>query len=128
MPKWNEYKAEAKARGALAFELYAVQSTPAGDMSSVKDNLAAHLAYQADQEKKGNLFLAGPLSDESGEEMIGAGLIIYKATTLEQARELADADPMHQSGARNYTLRRWLINEGNLSLSIGLSRQEVAIG
>lgn len=127
MPKWNDYKSEAKSRGALAFELYAVQSFPAGDPAKVKEHLPSHLAYQAEQESAGTLFLAGPISDETGEEMIGAGLIIYKAASLEAARELAEADPMHAAGARTYTLRRWLINEGSLSFSLGLSHQSVRL-
>ena len=125
MPKWNDYKAEAKSRGALAYELYAVQSFPSGDPKVVKENLPDHLAYQAMQEAAGKLFLAGPISDESGEEMIGAGLIIYKAGSMEEARQLAEGDPMHIAGARSFTLRRWLINEGSFTMSVGLSKQRV---
>lgn len=123
MPAWNDYKAEAKERGALAFELYAVTSTPAGDPAAVKANLPAHLAYQGEQEAKGALFLAGPMSDETGDLMEGVGLIIYRAASLEDARNLAQNDPMHKSGARSFTLRRWLVNEGSLSLSVKLSAQ-----
>jgi uncharacterized protein YciI len=123
MPAWNDYKAEATARGSLAFELYAVTSTPAGDPAAVKANLPAHLAYQGDQEAAGRLFLAGPLSDETGDLMEGMGLIIYRAASLEEARKIAEADPMHQSGARSFTLRRWMVNEGGLTLSVRLSGQ-----
>jgi len=123
MPAWNDYKAEAAARGALAFELYAVQSVPAGDPAAIKANLPDHLAYQAEQEKRGALFLAGPLSDETGDQMEGMGQIIYRAASLEEAREIAENDPMHKSGARTFTLRRWLINEGALTLSVSLAGQ-----
>lgn len=128
MPAWDDYKAEAKSRGALAHELYAVVSTPAGDPAQVKANLPAHLAYQAEQEALGRLFLAGPVSDESGALMEGMGLIIYQAESLEAARALAEADPMHASGARSFVLRRWLINEGRLTLSVRLSGQSVTLG
>ncbi|MEL7105008.1 MAG: YciI family protein [Pseudomonadota bacterium] len=127
MPKWDEYKAEAKSRGALAHELYAVLSTPAGDPGLVKATLPAHLAYQAEQEAAGRLFLAGPVSDETGDEMQGMGLIIYHAASLDAARALADGDPMHQAGARTYVLRRWMINEGSLNMSVKLSAQSVAL-
>lgn len=128
MPKWDEYKAEAKSRGALAHELYMVLSTPAGDPASIKQTLPAHLTYQAEQEAAGALFLAGPVSDETGNEMQGIGLIIYNAASLEAARGLADADPMHKTGARTYVLRRWMINEGALNMSVRLSAQSVALG
>jgi len=127
MPAWNEYKALAKSRGALAHELYMVVSTPAGDPDKVKDTLPAHLAYQAEQEAKGALFLAGPLSDESGDQMEGMGLIIYRAESLDAARTLAENDPMHQTGARSFVLRRWMINEGSLSLNVQLSAQTVSL-
>jgi uncharacterized protein YciI len=128
MPAWEDYKAEATARGALAHELYAVVSTPASDPAAVKANLPAHLAYQAEQEATGALFLAGPVSDESGTQMEGMGLIIYRAASLDAARRIAEADPMHKSGARAFVLRRWLVNEGALSLSVSLSGQSVTLG
>ena len=123
MVAWADYKAEAKSRGALALELYAAMSTPAMTPDAVKAALPDHLAYQAQLERAGALAFAGPMSDETGEQMQGQGLIIYRAETLEAARALADGDPMHTSGARTYVLRRWMINEGSLTLSVGLSTQ-----
>ena len=128
MVAWADYKAEAKGRGALALELYVAQSTPAKAPEDVKANLPDHLAYQADLERQGQLAFAGPMSDESGDHMQGMGLIIYRADSLEQARALAEADPMHKSGARAFVLRRWMINEGSLSFSGGLSTGGVKFG
>jgi hypothetical protein len=28
---------------------------------------------------------------------------------------------MHKTGARSFTLRKWLVNEGSLTVSVGLS-------
>lgn len=127
MPKWEEYKAQAKDRGALALELYVVESAPAGSPEAVKDTLPAHLDYQRELEAAGKLALAGPMSDASGDMMEGTGLIIYRAETLEEARMLAEEDPMHAAGARSFTLRRWLVNEGSLQLSVGLSTKTVVL-
>ena len=121
MVAWNDYKAQAKARGALALELYVAHSTPAKAPEDVKASLPDHLAYQAGLERAGKLAFAGPMSDETGDHMEGVGLIIYRAASLEEARALADADPMHLSGARSYVMRRWMINEGSLTLQVGLS-------
>ncbi len=121
MVAWADYKADAKARGALALELYAAVSTPAKEPADVKANLPDHLAYQAQLERAGALAFAGPMSDETGDHMQGMGLIIYRAESLEAARNLAENDPMHKSGARAFTLRRWMINEGSMTLSVGLS-------
>ena len=121
MVAWNEYKTMARERGALALELFVVETTPAGPPDQVKAALADHLAYQKQLEERGVLVLAGPTSDPSGDNMIGAGLVIYRAATMEEAKVLADYDPMHLAGARTYNLRKWLVNEGSLSLNVGLS-------
>jgi len=123
MPSWKEYKETARSRGALALELFAVFSTPNGDPALMKATLPDHLDYQKEREAKGDLVLAGPLSDETGEQMQGAGLIIYRAQSFEDARSFAEADPMHKTGARSFTLRRWLVNEGSLNVTLSLSGQ-----
>lgn len=125
MVAWTDYKRDAKARGALALELYAAISTPAGAPEDVKANLPEHLAYQAQLERDGKLAFAGPMSDETGEHMQGTGMIIYRARDLEEARALAEGDPMHSSGARSFVLRRWMINEGSLNLTVGLSTKSI---
>jgi uncharacterized protein YciI len=125
MPSWSQYREIASSRGALAFELYVVESTAAQSPQDVQAVLPQHLEYQKEMEETGRLFLAGPLSDLTGEEMSGGGLIIYRASSMVEARELADSDPMHNSGARTYTLRRWLINEGSISLTMGLATQKI---
>ncbi|PZX09429.1 YciI family protein [Celeribacter halophilus] len=121
MPNWEDYKAEAKGRGALALELYVVTSVPAAEPAEVKATLPAHLSYQRSLEDNRQLVLAGPLSDESGTLMEGAGLIIYRAATMDAARALAEADPMHRAKVRSFTLRKWLVNEGSLNITLGLS-------
>ena len=127
MPAWQAYKEEARARGALALELFVVKSVPAAPPEALRAVLPDHLAYQRQLEEAGRLVLAGPVSDPSGELMEGAGLIIYRAATMADARALADADPMHASGARQFTLCRWLVNEGSLNLSVGLSTNRVTL-
>lgn len=123
MPSWDDYKNTAKSRGALALELYVAESTPTGDAKLVQATLPDHLAYQKEMEAKGALVLAGPLSDETGDAMQGVGLIVYRAPTLEEARSYAEADPMHERGARSFKLRRWLVNEGSLNMTLSLSGQ-----
>lgn len=121
MVAWTEYKSQAKARGALALELYAAHSTPAKAPEDVKASSPDHLAYQAPLERAGQLAFAGPMSDETGEPMQGVGLIIYRAESLKAARALAEGDPMHSSGAHSYVLRRGMINEGSFTVQVGLS-------
>ena len=127
MPAWNEYKSMAQERGALAHELYVVLSEPAVPPEQMKEHLPAHLAYQGEQEQAGNLVMAGPMSDLSGDLMEGVGMIIYRAESLEAARKLAEADPMHSTGSRKFVIRRWLVNEGSISVNVKLSAQTVSL-
>lgn len=126
MPLWSEYKKSAEERGSLALELFVIETTPVAP-EKLAETLPSHLAYQAEQEQAGKLVFAGPLSDESGELMEGAGLIVYRAESMEAARALTDADPMHAEGVRRYTLRKWLVNEGSLQLDLKLSAQRVRL-
>lgn len=121
MVAWNTYKSMAKERGALALELYVVESTPEKPADAVKEVLPDHLAYQRRLEESGTLVLAGPMSDATGEEMQGTGMIVYRAETMSAARAIADEDPMHKTGTRSFTLRKWLVNEGSINISLGLS-------
>ncbi len=101
--------------------LYVVFSTPAGGMDAVLANLEDHLAYQKEIEAKGIMFAAGPLADDAEENGSGEGLIIIRAASVEEARKIAAADPMHQSGARTFRVRPWLLNEGSLTLKVSYS-------
>lgn len=125
MPSWADYKKQATERGSLAYELFVVESTPAKSPEDLKKRLPDHLAYQQTQELSGALAFAGPMSDLTGELMQGAGLIVYRAESFDAAKKLADDDPMHSTGTRTYTLRRWLINEGSFQLDVKLSSQRV---
>lgn len=123
MTEWENYRETARSKGVLALELYVVQSAPVVGKDRLREVLPEHLAYQTGMEKSGNLVFAGPLSDDSGENWSGAGLVVYRAAGLEAARALAAADPMHASGCRTFTIRRWLLNEGRLQLTVNLSTQ-----
>lgn len=127
MPTWSEYRAHAQERGSLAFELYCVISEPAGDVQLLESTLPDHLAYQNERGAAGDLVFAGPLSDETGTQMIGMGMIIYRAESFEAAQALAEADPMHAVGARKFTLRRWMINEGSFGINVKLAGQHVTL-
>ena len=122
---FDEYKTAARDRGAMAFELFVVTSTVA-DGARMAGILPDHLAYQAKLEASGALVLAGPLSDPEGRAVVG-GCIVLRAPDMAAARALADADPMHERGARRYEIRRWLVNEGGFTLRVGFGGGEARL-
>ena len=87
--------------------------------------LPEHLAHQIVIEKNGTLFGAGPVDSEDGVRV--GGMIVYRVDSFEEARAIADADPMHAKGVRSYTINKWTLNEGGFTLSFTYSDRSAAI-
>jgi uncharacterized protein len=45
-------------------------------------------------------------------------MFVYRADSLDEARKIAESDPMHSSGARRFRIRSWLLNEGTFSVQL----------
>jgi uncharacterized protein YciI len=115
---WADLLAWSDEHDLLAKRLYAVLSEPVSGLQPVLDNLEAHVAYQTRLENEGVMFAAGPLSDDAELQWHGDGLFIYRAESRAAAVKLAEADPMHARGARRFTVRPWLLNEGTFSVRL----------
>lgn len=70
----------------------------------------AHLANMDRLFELGKLVVAGPLTDD-GEIR---GIYIFKAETFEEAKRLAESDPMIQSGRLTLDLHPWMVPKGIL--------------
>ena len=102
-------------------DLYVVFTKPKNGMKAVMENLEEHLKFQVSLEKNGVMFGAGPFWEDNEIDWNGEGMVIIRANSLDHARQIAASDPMHQSGARNFTVRPWLLNEGNIQVSLDYS-------
>jgi len=60
-----------------------------------------HYAHLDRLRAEGVLELAGPFPDKMG------GAYVLRVDTLEQAQQLAFADPLHVSGASDVSVREW---------------------
>jgi len=109
------------SRGMLQKQVYVVHTTPTNGLGPVMANLEAHLAHQCAIEASGIMVAAGPHWTEDEAHWEGDGMFVIRATSLAHAREIAASDPMHASGARRFTVRPWLINEGGLTLRVTFS-------
>jgi len=102
-------------------DLYVIFTKPANGMKAVMENLEEHLKFQVSLEKNGVMFGAGPFWEDNEIDWNGEGMVIIRANSLDHAKEIASTDPMHQSGARNFTVRPWLLNEGNIQVLLDYS-------
>lgn len=107
--------------GMLQKQLYVVFTTPTDGLGPVMENIGPHLEFQVSLEERGIMFGAGPFWTDDETEWLGEGMVIIRAGSLEEAREIAASDPMHSSGARSFTVRPWLMNEGTVTVKIRYS-------
>ena len=102
-------------------DLYVIFTIPTNGMGPVMENLDEHLKFQVSLEKKGIMFGAGPFWEENEIDWNGEGMVIIRANSINHANEIANSDPMHSSGARSFIVRPWLLNEGNIEVSLDYS-------
>lgn len=107
----------------LQKQLYAIFTKPIGAIEPVLANMEAHLAFQVSLEKDGVLFAAGPMWSDDEKTWEGDGLVVVRATSRGEAIAIAERDPMHRCGARNFTVRPWMINEGTVTVRLDMSSQ-----
>lgn len=116
------------SKGMLQKQLYAIFTVPVDGLGPVFANIEAHLAFQVALEKEGALFAAGPMWTDDEESWEGDGMVIVRAESRAAAIAIAERDPMHQTGARRFTVRPWLINEGSVTLRLDYSSQTFTLG
>lgn len=109
------------SEGMLRMPLFVVFTKPVDGMEAVMANLTAHLDYQVRLEQDGIMLGAGPFFSDDGGTWHGEGMVIVRASDLAEATRIAEADPMHASGARRFRIRPWLLNEGGMTIRVGFS-------
>jgi uncharacterized protein YciI len=105
----------------LRKQLYVIFTKPTNGMEPIMAVLKEHLDFQIDLEKRGIMFGAGPMWNDAEDAWEGEGMVIVRAASLAEAKALAASDPMHKAGARSYTVRPWLINEGTVTIKLTYS-------
>jgi uncharacterized protein YciI len=81
--------------------LVLLQMAPGKTLSS--DVLRSHAAHLSELDRSGRLVLAGPVPERPG------GLIVLSVASLDDARAVADEDPMVRGGYQTYELGTWLL-------------------
>jgi len=113
--------------GMLQKQLYVVFTTPTNGMGPVMENIEEHLKFQVELEQKGIMLGAGPFWADDEHTWNGEGMVIIRADSLAHAREIAMTDPMHSSGARDFKVRPWLLNEGRITVEVNFSTGRHAV-
>jgi uncharacterized protein YciI len=109
----------------LGKEMYLVITRPVRSPEIAK-RLPDHLAHQVDLERRGIMFAAGPLYDRDS-NVPQAGMFVLRAGSFEEAEAIAKTDPLHAAGLRTFTLQKWRVNEGSITVKINYSDRTVEI-
>jgi len=113
--------------GMLQKQLFVVFTSPTDGMGPVMENIEEHLKFQVELEQRGIMLGAGPFWADDEHTWNGEGMVIIRADSLAHAREIAETDPMHSSGARSFTIRPWLLNEGRITVEVNFSTGRHAV-
>jgi uncharacterized protein YciI len=106
----------------LRKQLWVIMTRRTAPLEQMQRHIKAHLEHQIRLEKQGIMYGAGPASVPGAAEA-SFGLIIIRAKDEAEARRIADSDPMHAEGVRQYELYQWSMNEGRLSITLDFSDQ-----
>ena len=109
----------------LGKEMYLVVTRPVRS-PEIEKRLMDHLNHQVELEKRGIMFAAGPLYPR-GSDTPEAGMFVLRANSFEEADAIAKEDPLHKAGLRTYTLQKWRLNEGRITISVDFSDQTMKI-
>ncbi len=115
----SEASTKALMDGMMKKELYVISSFCLVEPALLMSRIEEHLRYLIALEQAGVLFASGPLFDN--ERMTGDGITIIRAETLQIAQAIAVKDPLAASGMRRVSVRRWVVNEGRITVSVDLS-------
>ena len=94
-------------------------SRVAAPANAIEPFVAEHLAYMNALETAGRLWASGPFIEEG--VLVGDGLTILSARTIEEARQAMEEEPLIKRGLRTFELRKWELREGRMDISLRAS-------
>jgi hypothetical protein len=103
----------------LKKRLFVAISRAATSASAIKPFVAEHLAYMNALEAEGAF---GPPARSSRKaSSSGTGLTVLSTSTIEEARQAMEAEPLIKRGLRTVVFRKWEVREGRIDISLRAS-------
>lgn len=82
--------------------------------STSEELIRAHVAFLRKLDAQGKLVMCGPFTNHKG------GMIIIKAPSFEEAKQISEDDPFVRAGVRTVEVRSWELScEENNHLGMG---------
>ncbi|BDB29672.1 hypothetical protein Tamer19_06660 [Cupriavidus sp. TA19] len=102
--------------------LYVALRTP-NDLSRFSALLEAHLQWAIAAEQRGELFASGPFGEEGGVPGALGGMSIVRAASMEEAQQILSRDPFVRERVYTPSIRKWLLMEGGITVTLRFSDQ-----
>lgn len=100
--------------------LYVAQRTP-NDLSRFSAVLGEHLEWAIAAEQRGELFASGPFVEEGSVAGVPGGMSIVRAASIDDARKILSQDPFIRERVYTPSIRKWLVMEGGVTLTLRFS-------
>jgi uncharacterized protein len=104
----------------LGKRLYVILTTALASEDDLAEALPRHLEYTIGLERTGVLFASGPFVGASPVPP-GSGMSVVRASSLDEARAIAESDPLNGGGLRRFDVREWRLNEGRYTVAVNYS-------
>jgi len=116
----SDNAAEIEAiKSKMVQKSYYLMSRKVIDSGRISAVMLDHYKWLIMLEKKGKVFASGPLFHRDGQK--SAGMSVLCASSWEEAEALAADDPFVTSGAMEFALQRWQVNEGRIRIAVNFS-------
>ncbi len=92
-----------------------------GNVNRVAELLDAHLKWMVAAERRGELFASGPFVAEGAAPGSLGGMSIVRASSVDHARELLSHDPFVREGVVILDVRKWMVMEGGVTVTLRFS-------
>ena len=119
-------KTESLAQKMLKKPLYVVQRIP-NDLTRFEAFLEAHLQWAVEAEGRGELFASGPFVEEDGVPGTLGGMSVLRAETREDAEKILSGDPFIREKIYTPIIRKWLLMEGELTVTVRFSNRSYSL-
>jgi uncharacterized protein YciI len=109
----------APAKAAPDFEKYQLvllvrgPGYSPGESPALQELQKAHLAHLQAMAESGKMVIAGPFGDQP--DPAYRGLCLYRVGSVEEARALAEADPMVKAGRLRALAMTWYVERGHMA-------------
>jgi uncharacterized protein len=106
--------------------LWVVLNARKASSSDMEPYATEHLHYMNKLEEQGLLWASGPFIEPG--VVVGDGLTIFNVAEEADVHRLMAEEPLVKRGLRGYSVRKWELREGKISIDLFLSQSRFSLG